>query len=215
MLEDFTKEYLTIKVGETYLELLPMGDLPARKVMEMLSSKNQDRLQNSLELMKLAARNPTEFETEANFISFNELILAIDLWMDKSSDYANSIRSKMEKKSSVVRETGEKKRKSDRKKVVDEILADLESTEGSDLEIASGIANAIMEAGVENVEELGEDAVVLIISKWFVKNGKAELLIENGLLTEKSRTGKYYPIIDGRVARRLGFEMTNEGVEDE
>jgi hypothetical protein len=82
----FKRNYLTIEVGETVLELLPMGDLPARKVMDMLKAKQSERLESALILMKLAAKNPAEFETEAEFMSFNELVAGLDLWMDKSSD---------------------------------------------------------------------------------------------------------------------------------
>jgi hypothetical protein len=207
-LEEYKKDYLTIKVGESHLELLPMGELPARKVMEMMSSKNQDKLQSSLELMKLAARSPSDFQTESEYISFNELILAIDMWMEQSSDHATKTRPKLEKKSTIG--FGNKRRKSETKKLVDDIVADLESEDDTDKELASGIATAIVEAGIEDFDSMTEDEVVLIISKWFVKHKKAQLLIDNNLLTEKSRTGKYYPIKDGRVARRLGFTIDDE-----
>ena len=204
--KDFEKKFLTIAVGEAVLELLPMGDLPARKVMEMMSSKNQERLQTSLELMKLAAKSPTEFERESNYISFNELLAAIDLWMEKSSAHAEKHRGDLERKPAVG---FNKKRKSETKKWVDEIVADLEKSDDADEEeFVRMVAEAVSESQLG--EGATEDDVIRAICIWFVRNGHAELMIERGLLTEKSRTGKYYPIIDDKVARRLGFEKDKE-----
>lgn len=206
MLSDYDKDYLTIRVGETELELLSMGDLPALKVMEMLSAK-EDKLQKSLELMELASKDPKRFQAEKEFMSFNELIMLIDVWMDKSSDDATKRKKTMIKSSSVA--TGKKTsvKKSDIEAIsalIDSALDALIPDDGMEDMTEAEIAQLVADSGL-NFDGVSPEEAVKQVAMWFVVTGREDLLIAKGLLTTGNRSGKFYPIVDGVTKRRLGF----------
>jgi hypothetical protein len=205
-------KYLEIKAGDVVLELLSLGDLPALKVMEMLKSK-EDKLDKALVLMKLASKNPAQFEIEKEYISFNELLLAIDLWLDKSSSETENAKKRLAKK--------EVKRKSSsvNKKEIEMIASMIESAievlipDEANLEVEDIpeiqmelIQQALKDSGLEVSDATPEEAIMKV-AQWFVSHGHAAKLIEARLLTEPNRSGTYYPIVDGVVKRRLGFTL--------
>jgi hypothetical protein len=215
---EFNKDYLTVSVGETVLELLPMGDLPAKKVMGMLGAKQNERLDLALDLMKLAAKNPKEFETEAEFMSFNELVTALDVWMDKSSEHASMNRDALIKENRHGFSITVKRRVGEAKRLIDDVVSDLDEDVDMDREMAEGIAKAVLEAtqNLGSSADLTEDQIVRAVAMWFVREGREQELINNGMLSEKSKNGKYYPIMDNKVARRLGFsEDEAKGTKDD
>jgi hypothetical protein len=91
--------------------------------------------------------------------------------------------------------------------LVDDVTSGLDADVDMDREMAEGIASAVLEATEKlgSTDDLTEDQIVRAVAMWFVKEGRERELIDSRLLTEKSRNGKYYPIIDDKVARRLGF----------
>jgi hypothetical protein len=84
-------------------------------------------------------------------------------------------------------------------------------SEGMAVELAQAIAEAIEEAShvyhkaKGELEDMTEEQIILAVAMWFVKEGRQDQLISSGMLSPKSRTGKYYPIIDKKVSRRFGF----------
>lgn len=238
---EFKSKYLTIEVGECVLELLPMGDLPAKMVMELLNCKQSERLDKALALMKLAARDSDAHDREIGFMSFNELIVAIDIWMDRSSDNSETIRETLEKKKSKGTDGDIRKGFSavEKKKSV-ELESEFDLPEGLADELTEMVEKALIERGipvthtdiddedpfdvltdeealewfledikkagiVSSEEELTPLEAITIVAKFFVAHGREEMLIKRGLLTEGNRSGKFYPIIDGSVKRRMGF----------
>lgn len=218
MVEDFSKDYLTIRVGETEVELLSMGDLPALKVMEMLSAK-EDKLEKTIALMALASRDPERFKNEKEFMSFNELIMLIDVWMDKSSDDAVKRKPKMVKKTSVV--TGKKTsvKKSDIDAISDLIESALDALipdDAGETLTDEDIENLVASSGL-NFDGVTPEDAVKTVAMWFVATGREDVLIEKHLLTTGNRSGKFYPIVDGVTKRRLGFtrEEAKEQIQNE
>lgn len=214
-----SRTYLNIAVGDTNFELLPMGELPARKVMGLLASSQSNRLESALELMKLASKNPVDFDNDAEFVSFNELLAAIDMWMDKSSSHSSSARDDIvgdsRSRSGLTHGSSEsfgfgtsKKRAGEKRSMKIEIESDGDEMPTA---LAEGIATAIEEASrihhraKGNLEDMTEEQIILAVAMWFVKEGREAELVDNNLLSAKSRNGKYYPIIDGKVSRRFGF----------
>ncbi len=225
MLEDFEKEFLTLTVGETTLELLPMGDLPALRVMDMLGTK-EDKLEKALVLMAMASRDVKQFEIEREFMSFNELILLIDLWMDMSSKHANKNKKKLlglkssNKKPKVTEANGQT--------LPQEIIAMIENAleelfdgdvpDSGEAEVQLeeddflAIEALVRESGLDFGGDTPNDAIIKA-AKWFVAHGKEGLLLTKGLLIGPNRNGKYYPVVDGVVKRRLGFTKTEAEME--
>ena len=229
-------KYLEIKVGDVVLELLSLGDMPALKVMDMLKSKD-DKLEKSLELMKLASRNPKEFEIEREYMSFNELLLAIDVWLEKSSkDTENSKRRLMKKEKDAKRDSAKSNSHSHSsskeiemitemiERAVEALIPDdadielevgtrlVKSDDGDSYQITDedfdleAVMRTLKNSGLEINSETPEHAIRKV-AMWFVVNGHANELIENGMLTKPNRSGTYYPIIDGVTKRRLGFTL--------
>jgi hypothetical protein len=204
-------KYLEIKVGDVVLELMSMGDLPALKVMEMLKAK-EDKLDKALVLMKLASKNPAQFDVEREYISFNELLLAIDIWLDKSSSETENAKKRL------IRKEPRKKVKPSEIEMITTMIesaievllpddADVEiEIEDVDQKQIELIQTAIRESGLE-ISNLTPDQAISKVAQWFVANGHAAKLIEAKLLTEPNRSGTYYPIVNGVVKRRLGFTL--------
>jgi hypothetical protein len=225
VLEDFEKEFLTITVGETTLELLPMGDLPALKVMDMLNTKD-DKLEKALSLMMIASKNVKQFEIEREFMSFNELILLIDVWMEQSSKHANKNKKKLlgnnapKKKVKAVEVEG--------KTLPEEIIqmienaldqmfdGDVPDSGETEIELEEddflAIEALVRESGLDFGSDTPNEAIIKA-AKWFVAHGKEGLLLTKGLLIGPNRNGKYYPVVDGVVKRRLGFTKNEAETE--
>lgn len=68
------------------------------------------------------------------------------------------------------------------------------------------VMRTLKNSGLEINSETPEHAIRKV-AMWFVVNGHANELIENGMLTKPNRSGTYYPIIDGVTKRRLGFTL--------
>lgn len=203
MLSDFEKKYLTIRVGETELELMSMGDLPALKVMEMMDAKD-DKLGKTIALMELASKDPQKFLNEKEFMSFNELIMIIDVWMDRSSEDATKRKKKMIKTTSVVEGGGKGVSKKDVKALTEMIDSVIEVLLSDEDALEKEIGELVEESGLD-FDGLTPEESVKKVAMWFAATDNEELLIEKRLLTTGNRSGKFYPIVDGVTKRRLGF----------
>lgn len=228
MLEDFEKDYLTLTVGETTLELLPMGDLPALRVMDLLSTK-EEKLEKALGLMAIASKNVKQFEIEREFMSFNELILLVDMWMEESSKHANKNKRKLLGKPEKQKGSGRVSlRKAENPELAQEIIAMIERSldEMFDGDVPDegevaipledddfiAIEALVRESGLDFGSETPNNAIIKA-AKWFVAHGKEGLLLTKGLLIGPNRNGKYYPVVNGVVKRRLGFTQAEAEME--
>jgi hypothetical protein len=157
--------------------------------------------------MELASRDPKRFEAEKEFMSFNELVMLIDVWMERSSDDAVKRKPKMVKKTSVV--TGKKTsvKKSDIEAIselIDSALDALLPDDAGETMTDEEIEQMVASSGLDFNGVTPEDAVKHV-AMWFVATGKQDILIAKHLLTTGNRSGKFYPIVNGVTKRRLGF----------
>ena len=205
------KKYLTLKVGETEMELLSLGELPALRVMEMLKAKD-DKLEKALELMSLASRDPKAFAIERDYMSFNELIIIIDEWMDMSSADSSYLKRQREKA-----KTKKPKTPKAPKDEVSTVTAIIDSVMDVLLpDVMEGLYEEGLEPSDENVSEMiAKSGLVIdglelkesikLMAMWCVANDRQDMLINTGLLIGPDRAGKFYPIVGGVTKRSLGF----------
>lgn len=223
---EFDRFYLTINVGDIELELLPLGELPAQKVLKFLGTQNSEKLPMSLDMFSLAAKDPVAAKNELEFVSFNELLVAIDVWMEESSRHYDRIKPTLRndhppkrRRKVVKKELPEPKIDDSPKKLegvertIQEISDELEESkkvhgkkDSTDETLATLIDQAVEYIStMKNYKEFSKERVVQETAKWFVRKGKEEYLIALDMLTKKTVTGNYYPIVDGKIARRLKF----------
>lgn len=207
---EFDHFYLTVSVGESVLELLPLGELPAQKVMEFLSAKESKKIPMSIDILKLAAKNPSEAERELEFISFNELLVVLDVWMEESSKYFDRRKISLAEDSREKSKARPKKRAGVSESLAKTVTEGLVDSEDLSVDLADKISMALSELSeIFEDDSVTSEVIVKLIALWFVRYGYEQDLIEGGLLSERTRTGRYYPIIDGKVARRLGFTLAD------
>lgn len=83
-------EYITIEVSDVELEVIPLHELPGLRVLKVLSMPpDMQRLKMSVDLLRLALRNPEDWNGIVKFFSMGDLMKVVDQWMEKSQDQAN------------------------------------------------------------------------------------------------------------------------------
>jgi hypothetical protein len=162
--------------------------------------------------MLLASRDPKAFSVEREYMSFNELIIIIDEWMDMSSadsSYQKRQREKSKTKKPKVSKApkGEVKAVTDLiTSVMDSLLPDvIEELESEGIEPTDeNIGEMVAKAGLK-IDGLDLKEAIRLMAMWCVAHDRENLLITNGLLTEPDRSGRFYPIVGGATKRSLGF----------
>jgi hypothetical protein len=80
-------EYITIEISDIELEVLPLHELPGLKVIKVLSMPaDMQRLKMSIDLLRLALRDPADWNGLVKYLSMGELIKVIDQWMERSQE---------------------------------------------------------------------------------------------------------------------------------
>ena len=83
-------EYITVRVSDIELEVMPLHELPGLKVLRVLSAPpDMERLRNSVDLFRLALRNMEDWNGKVKYFTLEELMKLIDQWMDKSQELKN------------------------------------------------------------------------------------------------------------------------------
>ena len=83
-------EYIVLDVSDIELEVIPLHELPGLKALRVLSMPaDMQRLKMSADLLRLALRNPEDWNGIVKFLSLKELMSVIDQWMEKSQDESN------------------------------------------------------------------------------------------------------------------------------
>ena len=83
-------DYITIEIADMELELIPLHELPGLKVLKVLSMPpDMQRLKMSVDLIKIALRDPQDWNGKIKFMSMRELMDVVDQWMEKSQEEAN------------------------------------------------------------------------------------------------------------------------------
>ena len=83
-------EYIVLDVSDIELEVIPLHELPGLKALRVLSmAPDMQRLKMSADLLRLALRNPEDWNGLVKFLSLRELMSVIDQWMEKSQDESN------------------------------------------------------------------------------------------------------------------------------
>ena len=83
-------DYITIEIADMELELIPLHELPGLKVLKVLSMPpDMQRLKMSVDLIKIALRDPQDWNGKIKFMSMRELMDVVDQWMEKSQQEAN------------------------------------------------------------------------------------------------------------------------------
>jgi len=101
-------EYIVLEISDIELEVIPMHELPGLKVLRVLSSPpDMQRLKMSADLLRLALRNPEDWNGIVKFLSMGELMKIIDQWMEKSQEDSNRKSEEEEYYNDLVREEQE------------------------------------------------------------------------------------------------------------
>ena len=80
-------EYITIEISDIELEVLPLHELPGLKVIKVLSMPaDMQRLKMSIDLLRLALRDPADWNGLVKYLSMGELIKVVDQWMERSQE---------------------------------------------------------------------------------------------------------------------------------
>lgn len=80
-------EYITIEISDVELEVLPLHELPGLKVIKVLSMPaDMQRLKMSIDLLRLALRDPADWNGLVKYLSMGELIKVVDQWMERSQE---------------------------------------------------------------------------------------------------------------------------------
>lgn len=83
-------EYIVLDVSDIELEVIPLHELPGLKALRVLSmAPDMQRLKMSADLLRLALRNPEDWNGLVKFLSLKELMAVIDQWMEKSQEESN------------------------------------------------------------------------------------------------------------------------------
>jgi hypothetical protein len=83
-------EYIVLDVSDIEIEVLPLHELPGLRALRVLSmAPDMQRLKMSADLLRLALRNPEDWNGLVKFLSLKELMAVIDQWMEKSQDESN------------------------------------------------------------------------------------------------------------------------------
>jgi hypothetical protein len=83
-------EYIVLDVSDIEIEVIPLHELPGLKTLRVLSmDPDMQRLKMSADLLRLALRNPEDWNGLVKFLSLKELMAVIDQWMEKSQEESN------------------------------------------------------------------------------------------------------------------------------
>ena len=83
-------EYIVLDISDIELEVIPLHELPGLKALRVLSMPpDMQRLKMSADLLRLALRDPEDWNGIVKFLSLRELMAVIDQWMEKSQEESN------------------------------------------------------------------------------------------------------------------------------
>jgi hypothetical protein len=134
-------EYIVLDVSDIELEVIPLHELPGLKALRVLSMPaDMQRLKMSADLLRLALRNPEDWNGLVKFLSLRELMAVIDQWMEKSQDesnrqieedeYYNELRGEEEEHMRFVEDEEEYEQKEvDSSEMLEEFIRYFESSE--------------------------------------------------------------------------------------
>lgn len=145
-------EYIFLEISDVELEVMPMHELPGLKVLRVLSSPpDMQRLKMSADLLRLALRNPEDWNGIVKYLSMGQLMKVIDQWMEKSQEESNRQDREEEYYNELAREEEEYE---DDLEFEREAMEEYESEEGED--IPELTPDMLYEAFVSYLEEYPE-----------------------------------------------------------
>ena len=78
-------EYLTLEVGDYEIDVIPLHEMPGLKVLRLLTTApDMKRLKNSIDMIRLALRNPKDWDTKVQYFTMGQLMKLVDDWMNES-----------------------------------------------------------------------------------------------------------------------------------
>jgi len=82
-------EYLTLEVGDYEIDVIPLHEMPGLKVLRLLTTApDMKRLKHSVDMLRLALRNPQDWETKIQYFTMGQLMAVVDDWMNESQAMA-------------------------------------------------------------------------------------------------------------------------------
>jgi hypothetical protein len=83
-------EYLTLEIGDYELDVIPLHEMPGLKVLRLLNTQpDMKRLKASVDMIRLALRDPRDWDNKIQFFTMGQLMKLVDDWMAESQELAN------------------------------------------------------------------------------------------------------------------------------
>lgn len=83
-------DYVNVEIGDYDFDIIALHEMPGLRVIKLLTtSADMHRLRGSIDLLRLALKNPQDWETKIKYMSMKELMSLVDTWMSKSQDLSN------------------------------------------------------------------------------------------------------------------------------
>lgn len=90
-------DYVSVEVGDYEFDIIALHEMPGLRVVRLLTtSADMHRLKGSLDLLRLALKNPNDWDTKIKSMSMGELMKLVDRWMTKSQALSNEIQQEEE-----------------------------------------------------------------------------------------------------------------------
>lgn len=87
---EFNVDYVNVEIGDYDFDIIALHEMPGLRVIKLLTtSADMHRLRGSIDLLRLALKNPQDWETKIKYMSMKELMSLVDTWMSKSQDLSN------------------------------------------------------------------------------------------------------------------------------
>ena len=150
-------EYIKIEVADVELEVMSLHELPGLRVLKVLSMPpDMQRLKMSVDLLRLALRNPEDWNGLVKFFSMGDLMKVIDQWMEKSQEQANLAIEEEEEEERINRLRMEEEYYNEPPEEPEEVELDL-FPETEQQEINNFTAEAFFKKFLEYLEEKEEE----------------------------------------------------------